>query len=220
VQANLLEWTQGRAVRFVTLTLARTDQPLQMVLAHLMESFKRLRRQDFWVSAVKAGTAVVEITRGASGGHWHAHLHVLTVGTWMDYEQLRDGWTRATNGSSIVDVRLVRDAAAGAGYVAKYATKGWSQSVLDEPDALIECICALRGKRLLISFGDWYGREGLLCKPQPTDWKVVGYIRDLHRDSLAGEPHARRVFEALGFAAGLANGLPVFLGPDPRWSGP
>jgi len=218
--ARMLDWTQGCRVRFVTLTLKRSDQPLKSVLDRLLKAFKKLRRQEFWLRAVKAGTAVVEITRGAARDHWHVHLHVLTVGTWLPVDELRAGWEIASEGSTVVDVRLIRDHQVGVAYVAKYAGKGWDQSVLEDADALLESVVALRGRRLLVNFGEWYDRDDQLCKAQPTDWKFIGRIRFVYEDALAGKPWGIGVLRALGYACGQVNGRPVFVGAALPWSGP
>jgi hypothetical protein len=213
----MMEWTQGQTLRFITLTLMRSDESLQSILNHLLKSFYRLRRQEFWKSAVRAGTAVVEITRGARGDHWHVHLHVLAVGTWLDQKTLSAGWESASNGSKIVDIRLIKDHEVGVAYVAKYATKGWSDSVLADPDALIECIVALRGRRLLIHFGEWYGRESPLCQVEVGEWKHVGWLRRIVADAVDREPHAVGVLAAIGYVVGWSEGKPVFLGANPPW---
>jgi hypothetical protein len=220
IEAALLDLTQGDKVRFITLTLARTDEPLQTRLSHLLKSFKRLRRQEFWKRGVRAGTAVVEITRGEHGDHWHVHLHALIVGTWVDQRELSAGWKEATDGSIIADIRLIRDRSSGVAYVAKYAGKAWSRQVLEDPDALIECVLALRGKRLLINFGDWHGRREVLCKVEHFDWKRVGWLNHIYADAVERKPWAVGLLQSLGFAVGRVSDRPVFVGSPPSWSGP
>jgi hypothetical protein len=220
IEAELVDLCRGETVRFVTLTRRATEESLQSSLDHLLLSFKKLRAQNFWKAAVRAGTAVVEVTRGANGTHWHVHLHALVIGGWLDQGELSAGWEKATGGSKIVDVRLVRDASVGVAYVAKYAGKGWSRSVLDDPDALIECVVSLRGRRLLIDFGDWYGREDQLCKVEHFDWKRVGWLNHIYADAVERKPWAVGLLQSLGFAVGRVADRPVFVGSPPSWSGP
>jgi hypothetical protein len=220
VRKSLLEWTQGETVRFLTLTLRGTDQPLQAVLSRLLSCFVKLREWKFWQSGVRAGAAVVEITRGGKGDHWHVHLHALLIGQWIDQRQLSDAWKKVTGDSSIVDIRPIRSNKDGVEYIAKYATKGWTWAILENPEWLLECIIALRGRRLFLTFGEWYGRQQILCKAGPADWKVVGRIGVIFAAAVAGEEWARAVFRSLGFAPGVAAGRPFFVGAEPPWSGP
>lgn len=220
LKENLLEWTQGQRVRFGTVTLEKTSQSLQDKTNHLLESFKKLRRQKFWKESVRAGIAIVEVTRGKKRDHWHVHLHFLIVGNWLDVDALREGWREASGGSFIVDIRSVQDHEVGVGYIAAYAGKGWDQTVLEDHDALIECIVSMRGRRLCFPFGDWYGRDDQLCKAQPNDWKRIERLGIIYRDAVAGEIWALTVFRALGYAAGGTDERPAFVGAVLPWSGP
>jgi hypothetical protein len=220
VKEELVALCKGQTVRFATFTLRASEDSLQTVLDHLLASFKRLRRQKIWLKSVRAGTAVVEITRGKNGTHWHVHLHALLIGTWLDQRALSAGWELASNGSTIVDIRVVRDAEIGVGYVAKYAGKGWSSQVLSNPEWLLECVISLRGRRLLIDFGDWYARDEQLCKVRHFDWKRVGRLDLIYADAIAKKPWATLLLGALGFAVGSVKGRPVFVGSPPSWSGP
>ncbi len=220
VRKSLLEWTKGQRVRFLTLTLLASDQPLQAVLSRLLSCFVKLREWKFWKTGVKAGAAVVEVTRGEKGDHWHVHLHALLIGSFLDQRQLSDAWFKVTGDSKIVHIFSEQDHERGVSYVAKYATKGWTREVLEKPEWLLECIIALRGRRLFLTFGEWYGRQQILCQAGPADWKVVGRIGVIFAAAVAGEEWARAVFRSLGFAPGVAAGRPIFVGPEPPWSGP
>lgn len=219
VAQNLTEWCQGETVRFITFTLRQTEQPLHDVLSRLLTCFTKIRQWKFWKKSVDAGAAVVEITRGARGDHWHVHLHVLVLGAFIDQKELSDAWLAVTGDSKIVDVRAVRDSSKAVGYVAKYATKGWSESVVSDTDALLECILALRGRRLLITFGRWYDRDDQLCKVGPDDWKRVGRLDVIFADAVAGQPYAIAVFRSMCIAAGRVGVVPTFVGCDPPFTG-
>jgi hypothetical protein len=211
---------RGKHLRFVTFTLKRSEKPLNFIISRLLTCFKKVRDHKFWKSAVRAGVAVVEVTRGKDASHWHVHLHVLVVGNFLDQKLLSEAWLKVTRDSKIVDVRAVRDAEVGVAYVAKYATKGWSQDVLDDPDALIECVLALRGRRLLVYFGEWYDRPSMLCKVEVGDWKRVATLGVIYDSALRGEEWAVAVFRSLGYAAGRVGNEPVFIGAGDVYSGP
>jgi hypothetical protein len=220
LRRQLEQWTDNRTIRFVTLTLRQTDQTCFEVLNHLLSSFVRLRAQNFWKSAVDGGVGVVEVTRGKKRDHWHVHLHVLVVGTWIDQIALSAGWEKASRGSFITDVFAVEDRERSLGYIAKYASKGWSETVLEDADALLECMLAMRGRRLLIPFGEWYNRPDDEPQDQPTDWKRIDRLGTIHRDAIRGEIWALTIFRALGFAAGGTDANPVFVGSEVEWGEP
>ncbi len=220
IQAELVDLLQGETCRFVTLGRRDAGDSLQTALNHLLLSFKKLREQKFWQKSVRAGTAVVEITRGKNGDHWHVHLHALVVGGWLDQRDLSAGWEKATGGSKITHVRLVRDTARDVGYVTAYAGKGWSRDVLADPDALLECVLSLRKRRLLVDFGAWYGREDQLCKVRYFDWKRVGWINQIYADAMERKPWAVGLLQSLGFAVGSVGNRPIFVGAPTSWSGP
>jgi len=216
----LLKWCEGKFVRFITLTLRQTDEPLKTVLDTLLSSYKRLRNQKIWKKNVTAAVGVVEIKKGRDGRRWNVHLHVLCTGFFLAQKDLSDAWRLASGGSFVVDVRAVRDHAVGVGYVAKYATKGWASEVAADQDALLECIVSLRGRRLFITSGGWYGRDEDVEQDQYSDWKLVGYLGKIYADSLDGKIYATNCLANLGLACGSVNGDPVFIGCEQDWSGP
>lgn len=182
---------------FMTLTLQANDNLLVDCLNHLQESFRRLRQQRLWTDNVKGGVAVVEIKRGAGSGKWHVHLHVLAESRSIDARLLSDAWRLASRGSFIVDVSRVRRFDQGIGYVAKYAGKGWTAEVVRDRDSLIECVCALRGRRLLIVFGGWSKLESYADVPDPGDWRRIARLNRVCDEFTRGEAWAVGVMRAL-----------------------
>jgi hypothetical protein len=214
IQANLLAWCKGQRVRFVTLTLRPESESLSACLDHLIRSFTRLRAQKLWSDNVTAGAYTVEMTRGRAGTHWHVHLHALVIGSYIRQSELSEGWRQASGGSVIVDVREVKDHDRGVYYVAKYAAKGFGSDVTQNPDWLAECVCALRGRRLLGSFGQWRGKRVEVHADAASDWKPVGRFTEIHAAALRGEEWARGVFKSLNVACGVFGEQPIFIGPE------
>jgi hypothetical protein len=206
VRDNLLAWTAGKDASFLTLTRRDNGDSLTDAINHLYHSFAKLREQRFWKNRVVAGASFTEITRGKNRDHWHVHLHAIIVADFIPLEDLRNGWKQASGGSFKVDIKRIRDPERQIAYVADYATKGFSQCVLADPDALIECVVALRGRRLLATFGSW-GR--LSVEPGEREaiaWRSVGSLNRVANAAAAGEAWARGVFRSLGFV--------VLLEPD------
>lgn len=183
--------------RLITITQQAKDEDLADALNRLYESFKRLRRSRIWLDAVVGGVAVCEIKRGARSGWWHVHLHCLAVGSYLGQRELSEAWRQASGGSFIVDVRAIRDPEKGIGYVCKYLSKGFDSSCYSSHSDLCELVVALRGRRLLIAFGSWYGRVGSVETDDAGGWELVGGLGFLLSAAARGDEHAGRVIFAL-----------------------
>lgn len=181
----------------ITLTIRNTPRTLTEALDHLCESFRRLRQQRGWQAAIKGGAAFVEIKRGQGSGHWHPHLHIIAVGSYLPGEALSRAWLKATGDSHRVKIERAASPEDGGRYATKYATKGWTSEVTRDLDSLVECILSLRGRRLCITFGDWHNRD--LEEPDrgPDDWRRVDRLTRIYDGFLRGEAWAAGVFMSL-----------------------
>lgn len=188
---------RNKRTSFVTFTLRGSQASVTDCLNHLYESFQKLRRCKLWLEAVDGGCVVPEVKRGAIGGLWHVHLHGILLGRFIDQAALSRAWHKATGDSFIVHIRRIKDDAREIGYVAAYAGKGFDRSVVVSPDDLIECICSLRGRRLLIPFGCWHGLDVESDKASADDWKRVGRLGHIVRDGYRNEPYAIGVLLSL-----------------------
>jgi hypothetical protein len=140
----------------LTLTLRASDAPLSEVVDRLLASFRALRRTPLWKSSVRASVATIETTRGRDGSHWHVHLHVLWCGGFLPQPKVKAEWHRITGDSFVVSVNAMQNARLAAHYVAKYVAK--SADVASwKPAVLREYALAMKGRRLLITSGDWHG---------------------------------------------------------------
>lgn len=198
IKRNLLRWCKGQRVRFVTLTRRPSVEPLAKIIGSLVSQFAQLRRSEFWRRAVKAGAYTVEIKRGSGSGAWHVHVHCLCVGSFLDQRELSRLWAAVTGGSKIVDVREVQDHDKGVGYVAKYAAKGFDRGVVQDRDSLIECLLAVRGRRLLGTFGAWRGLRIERDAENVTDWAPVARFDACWQAASRGESWAVGIFRSLG----------------------
>lgn len=109
--------------RFVTLTLQSSAAPLRDQISFLRASFRRLRQQALWSASQDFGWAVVELTYNEESHLWHPHLHVVTKGRWIPQASLSLAWAKASNGSSIVDIRGIKRNSDAIGYITKYVGK-------------------------------------------------------------------------------------------------
>jgi len=194
---NLRELCEGKSVRFVTLTLRSFGQSLRATLNRLMNAFVRLRESFTWKSGVKGGAYFVEVKRGRGGHGWHAHLHLITEGRWVDKNDLSRAWHAASLDSYVIDIRAIPDLGPVVSYVTKYVCKPLDATVFENPDHLDECISALHGRRLCGTFGTWRGTELEAERDGPSDWCDVGPLVSILRLRAAGCPEATAVAEFL-----------------------
>lgn len=166
--------------RFVTLTLAHTDQPLADQIRRLYASFRRVRSRDLWKRTQRGGAFMLEVKRSKTG--WHPHLHIVTSGSFINQRALSELWREVTGDSFIVDVRKVRSAHDAAYYVSKYITKGTSADVWDDEDAAQEWITASKGVRTCSTFGSWRGESLLKCIDPHDDWRAIVSFNQLIDD--------------------------------------
>lgn len=157
IEQALLAMIAGKTTTFITLTLAGGKIPLQAKLDKLYRSFKALRNHPLWEDAVRGGAAFLEVKWSDRAQTWHPHLHIVCESGYMPQDQLSKAWHSITRDSYIVDIRKVRDAQKAGGYICKYASKPLNSSFSNTPALLDEAIVALKGRRLCMCFGTWYG---------------------------------------------------------------
>lgn len=153
----LMSMMDSRPLTFITLTLSGKDQGLSELIDRLYTHFRALRRHPLWEEAVQGGAAFLEIKFNDKSNRWHPHLHIICHAKFMKQDELSMAWRSITRDSWIVDIRRVKDQAASARYVTKYASKPLNMSFANSPELLDQAVVALKGRRLCLCFGTWYG---------------------------------------------------------------
>jgi len=152
-------------LRFLTLTLRSTTNPLSEQLDLLTSSFRRLRQTATWRAYCNASIATIQITLNPRTNQWHPHLHVLIEGIYMPRDEIVVAWKKATGGSTVVDIRPVHDRATTSTYIARYVSN--PNELADwPPPAIREYSDAIHGRRTVITTGSWHN-VGL--PPKDTD---------------------------------------------------
>lgn len=172
IRSNLEPLIKGKAIRFVTLTLKHNDDSLTERLDRLLSRFALLRKLTLWRTAVDGGASFLEVKINPETMRWHPHLHILCVGRYLPLEQLRAAWLACTGDSHVVDIRIVKDPAKVSGYVTKYLTKPADNDLYRIPAALDEAISAMKGRRLVGTFGTW-GSTALLNYESTDEWRPI-----------------------------------------------
>lgn len=193
-----------RCCKFLTLTLADDGSSLTQRLDRLIESFRELRRRAEWRRNVDGGVAVIEITRGKDGFHWHVHLHALIDADFIPQRSLSDMWHQITGDSMIVDIRAVHDRHKAARYVTKYAAKsgnlwGWTF------DEIAEYAEALHRRRMVITFGSCHNVpiDNDEDVPGIDDERALVGVGQVKRAAAKGCGAAARLIDLAGRHGGL-----------------
>jgi len=156
---------EHHAERMLILTIRSHDLPLDLQVAQLLHSFRKLRARATWKKYVTGGVYVLEITMNEETGLWHPHLHILVKGTYYPQAELSRHWREITHGSNVVWTSKVNDIPGAARELAKYIGK--PQRIMDlEPKQIREYAAATKSVRMIQTFGDLHGR-----KPKDTDEK-------------------------------------------------
>jgi len=154
------------ADRFRHLTLTISSQAdLPAMIKKLLASFRKLRQRAWWKQKVNGGAFVIEVT--GHPGAWHAHIHAIVYGRWMQWDHLLKLW-KAVSGGIGVYVSHIPEAAA-VGYLTKYLTKP------DCPDLVAADIAeGLKGVRMFSVFGSWHKLNLTYVKPKHPCEKCGG----------------------------------------------
>lgn len=191
--------------RFITLTLKHTKTPLKSQISRLYKAFKKLRSTKLWKRTQKGGAAMLEVKWDAYKRYWHPHLHIVSEGDFINQWQLSEQWLLCTGDSMVVDVQLLRSDRDAAYYVAKYVTKGTSDSVWSDADAAQEWIAAIKGVRICFTYGVWKGVK-LAQKPaDPGDWKDLGRLDAIIARAKTGERAAQGILREIRYDACLGE---------------
>lgn len=188
----------------VVLTLRSTDAPLKDQLDRLYKCGSKLRSRKWWKSRVAGGMASLELTRNASTGQWHPHLHCLVHADWLTQSALADEWQKVTGDSRVVHVSLVENSVAAIREVTKYVTKPVHRSIDFDHNNLVTLITALHGRHLVTTFGTWRSDPLIKDDPdaEPGNWKLWGDLHELVRKAGQGDEWCKH---ALAF---LSSKLP------------
>ena len=175
---QLFKHAERRAPLFLTLTLKPSARALADQIAYLRSCFRRLRATAPWKKAIDYGLAVVEVTRGRSQAHWHAHLHIVAWGRYFPKPTLSNLWKRITCGSYIVDVQRCKSTNSLRHYVSDYVTKPPSEACWSSFELAQEWYLATTRHHWIIRFGKRSKVPKVQPPDKPRDWQTLGKLTD------------------------------------------
>ncbi len=196
IALNIVDACDSRQTRFLTLTLKSGVESLAELLDKLYACFQALRRRAFWKKRVTGGVCFLEVTWSEQRQRWHPHFHLLIEGKYLPHEQLKRHWFELTGNSTIVDIRLVRDTSHAIRYVTKYASKPFNNTYVNRPARLDEAIIALKGRKLVLTFGTW---RGVLLARTPTEgaWEHVASLERVISLAALGDVDCVAILQSL-----------------------
>lgn len=175
IRQNLFDYIHERKLRFLTLTIHSTSQPLHELLQHLYTSFSKFRRSKTWKQHVHGGVCFLEIKYNERLSRWHPHFHILFEGRYFPQKEIAQTWKAITHTSYICDVRDVPDKRRIVNYLLAYVTKSFKHQVAHNHDLLCEQMNAMRGTTTVFTFGAWRGLK-LTQQPDPGELEYVGHL--------------------------------------------
>jgi hypothetical protein len=183
--------------RFVTLTLRHSNTPLRDQVRRLMHSFSVYRRRQLIAHTFIGGFFALEVKLGKDS-LWHPHLHVLAEGYYQEQRTLSAEWHAVTGDSSILHIRRIPADLGPAAYVAKYASKGCTHEVLQDPARLVEFISAMKGAHTFGTFGTWRGvKLNEPAEPEPKDARCLGTLDLIIFQALRGNAECQCILSRL-----------------------
>lgn len=129
---------------------------IRVLMERRRDKLKKGRgRTEF--SKVAGAIASIEVTYGKGG--WHPHVHMVALlSDWIDQQAFSREWYEITGDSFVVGVQRVdpmKPIAFAMAEVCKYALKFSDLT----PQQTWDCFTTLRGRRLVFSFGCFWGLQ-------------------------------------------------------------
>lgn len=204
LQAALFAQLGNGQFSFITLTLCGKAEPLAGLVDRLYKHFRALRAHPLWADNVEGGAAFLEIKWSDKAQRWHPHLHIICQARFIDQGALSNVWRTITKDSFIVDIRRVHQKAESARYVTKYASKPLNTSFSNTPALLDEALRALKGRRLCLCFGSWYGTPLSTIEDETLDfadeehWHHFTDMESLLTKAASGDRDSIHIIQSAG----------------------
>ena len=196
----------GKNLSFITLTLSGKSQTLVEMVDRLYKHFRALRAHPEWDKNISGGCAFLEIKWNDKSQRWHPHLHLIAEATYWEQGRISTIWHTITHDSFMVHITRINEDGKACNYVTKYASKPLNPSFANSPKLLDEAVEALKGRRLALCFGTWYGtplneededaQEDTLA--DVGRWQPIGTLYEVHVRACRGDPIARAALDHLG----------------------
>ncbi len=174
VTAAVDEWLRLQDYpKMITLTLAHSDDPLDLQITRIYKAFQNLRKRALFKNLVTGGVWFFQLKFNNDTQQWHPHIHCLVAGGFLPHGALKTLWHKITGDSYVVDIRPVKDLDGCSNEVARYATSPADITAVTLQRA-IEIYHATKHRRIC---GSWASAKSLVLKPTPledtSEWTKV-----------------------------------------------
>lgn len=172
---RIQEFVLGRSGLRYAVLAERSTLDLAEGMKLLWQSWMRLRRSVCWKHKVRGCIVALEVTYNREEQTWHPHLNVLMEGEYFPFLELNLAWAEATEGRG--KTSYIQAANEGTPYeLIKYVLKvaekdeetGEFTLLLEDPISLDEFLCAVKGRRLVRTYGTFRGIV-MTDESQPDD---------------------------------------------------
>lgn len=166
VTTAVREWLEHQQYpKMITLTLKHSDDPLQLQIKRLYDSFQKLRRRAYFARLITGGVWFFQLKYNKGTQQWHPHIHCLVAGKFLPHNRLKNLWLKITGDSHVVDIRPVKDVESCSSEVARYATSPADVTAVDL-DRALEIYWATKHRRIC---GSWGSARSIVLKPKPLE---------------------------------------------------
>jgi len=151
--------------KMLTFTLKHNDDELFLQINHLYKSFQKIRQRAYFKQNIYGGVWFFQLKQNPQTEQWHAHIHCLVAGKYLNQTKLKKLWFKITGDSFIVDIRAVKNLESASTEVARYATSpaDLTKMSLDHAWEVFE---ATEGRRIC---GTWGSAKGMVLRPTPQE---------------------------------------------------
>ena len=166
VTNSVEEWLHlQKYPKMITLTLCHSDDPLQLQIKRIYDSFRKLRRRAYFQRLITGGVWFFQLKFNKDTEQWHPHIHCLVAGKFLPHGELKELWHKITGDSYVVDIRPVTDLENCSNEVARYATSPADITAVDL-DRAIALYHATKHRRIC---GSWGSARSITLKPTPLE---------------------------------------------------
>ncbi len=187
VTGQISKWfNQALSPKLLTVTLRHTSSPLKDQVDFLYKCFRKLRQRKILARRTRGGVWFFQVKRSKDGLTWHPHIHCLIDLDFIEHKQLSKTWSVITGGSTVIDIRCVRDPERTVKHHARYVAT--PATLVDLPmNERIEVHDTFVNRRLVGCFGT--AKTISLRPSKPADsykwinvgsWWLVINLRGMH----------------------------------------
>jgi hypothetical protein len=154
-----IEFIKMKNPKHIVLTLENVPKLNRFYFKRIRRYFEKLRHRNIFDKCI-GGFYSVETTYNDKEKNWHVHLHVIADIPYIPQRELSATWKDIT-GSYIVHIKQIgssgQSAMEASKEIAKYVVK--PGEFMGDPDLINEYLDAVKGLRLVSTFGYYYGKE-------------------------------------------------------------